>query len=115
MGEKKEQLRLTKLRLKVLKKSTGQNIINFFQETNLKKEEENQKKDYEYSTESFEILSDDEFQIEQILMEAGAYGLKNEVKTQAEYNMLEASIKGTWLSKLDAYVKAYNKVIGKYE
>ena len=115
MEEKKEQLKLTKSRWKLLIKHIGKNIINTFQKISLKNEEENQKNEYDYSTESFEILSDDEFQIEQILMEAGAYGLKNEVKTQAEYNMLEASIKGTWLSKLDAYVKAYNKVIGKYE
>ena len=107
MEEKKEQLKLTKSRWKVLKERIGKNIIDSFQKTFLKKEEENQKKDYEYSTESFEILSDDEFQIEQILMEAGAYGLKNEVKTTAE----KIFKKNDMFSRIDAYVTAYNEWI----
>ena len=41
MEEKSEQLRLTKSRLKALRRSTGQSIIDFFQETNPNGEEEN--------------------------------------------------------------------------
>ena len=107
MEEKSEQLRLTKLRLKTLRRSTGQNIINFFQRTNLNDEEENRINNYWYSTESFETLSDDEFQIEQILMEAGAYGLREEVKMWAEKELE----KDNTLSKLDAYVIAYHEWI----
>ena len=92
MEEKKEQLKLTKSRLKVLRRSTGQNIIDFFQKTNLKKEE-------------------DEEQIELILEEANAYGLRQEVKEWAEKELKEASFKGIWLSKLDAYVIAYHEWI----
>ena len=92
MEEKSEQLRLTKLRLKTLRRSTGQNIIDFFQKTNLKKEE-------------------DEEQIELILEEANAYGLRQEVKEWAEKELKEASLKGIWLSKLDAYVTAYHEWI----
>ena len=40
MEEKKEQLRLTKSRLKTLRRSTGQSIIDFFQGTNQEKREE---------------------------------------------------------------------------
>ena len=92
MEEKSEQLRLTKLRLKALRRSTGQNIINFFQKTDLKKEE-------------------DEEQIELILEEANAYGLRQEVKEWAEKELKKASSKGIWLSKLDAYVNAYHEWI----
>ena len=53
------------------------------------------------------MLSDDEFQIEQILMEAGAYGLRNEVKNMAEKIFKE----NDRFSKLDAYVSAYHKII----
>ena len=92
MEEKKEQLKLTKSRWKLLREHIGRNIINSFQKTNLKKEV-------------------DEEQIELILEEANAYGLRNEVKTLAETNMLTASSKGIWLSKLDAYVNAYHELI----
>ena len=107
MEEKSEQLRLTKLRLKALRRSTGQNIINFFQGTNLNDEEENRIDNYYYSTESFEMLSDDEFQIEQILMEAGAYGLRSEVDHYAK-RLLE---RNPLSSRVDAYVKAYHEII----
>ena len=107
MEEKSEQLKLTKSRLKVLRRSTGQRIIDFFQGTDQKNEEENRIDYYYYSTESFEILSDDDFQIEQILMEAGAYGLRNEVKEAAEKILRENDM----FSKLDAYVSAYHQVI----
>ena len=107
MEEKSEQLKLTKSRLKVLRRSTGQSIIDFFQGTNLNDEEENRIDNYLYSTESFEMLSDDEFQIEQILMEAGAYGLRSEVDHYAK-RILE---KNPLSSRVDAYVKAYHEII----
>ena len=107
MEEKSEQLRLTKSRLKALRRSTGQSIIDFFQGTNLNDEEENRTDNYLYSTESFEMLSDDDFQIEQILMEAGAYGLRSEVDHYAR-RLLE---KNPLSSKVDAYVKAYHEII----
>ena len=107
MEEKSEQLKLTKSRLKVLRRSTGQSIIDFFQGTDLNDEEGNRIDDYYYSTESFETLSDDEFQIEQILMEAGAYGLRSEVDHYAK-RLLE---KNPLSSRVDAYVKAYHEII----
>ena len=107
MEEKSEQIRLTNSRLKALRRSTGQSIIDFFQGTNLNDEEENRTDNYLYSTESFEMLSDDEFQIEQILMEAGAYGLRSEVDHYAR-RLLE---KNPLSSRVDAYVKAYHEII----
>ena len=92
MEEKKEQLRLTKSRWKLLKKHTGQNIINSFQKINQKNGE-------------------DEEQIELILEEANAYGLRQEVKEWAEKELKKASSKGIWLSKIDAYVNAYHEWI----
>ena len=50
-------------------------------------------------------------QIELILEEANAYGLRQEVKEWAEKELKEASFKGVWLSKLDAYVTAYHEWI----
>ena len=92
MEEKSEQLRLTKLRLKTLRRSTGQNIIDFFQKKNLKKEE-------------------DEEQIELILEEANAYNLRQEVKDTAEKILKENDM----FSRIDAYVKAYHEIIDDYE
>jgi len=92
MEEKREQLRLTKKRLKIQKFHTGRNIIDSFQKINQKNEE-------------------DEEQIELILEEASAYGLRQEVKEWAEKEMIKASFEGRWLSKLDAYVTAYNEWI----
>ena len=92
MAEKKEQLKLTKSRWKLLKERIGKNIINSFQKTDLKKEE-------------------DEEQIELILEEANAYGLRWEVKETAEKKLEKASREGHWLSKLEAYVQAYNEWI----
>ena len=88
MAEKKEQLRLTKIRSKLQKNYIGMNITDFFQKTNLKKEE-------------------DEEQIELILEEANAYGLRQEVKMWAEKELE----KNNMLSKLDAYVIAYHEWI----
>ena len=92
MEEKKEQLRLTKSRLKTLRRSTGQNIIDFFQGTNQEKKEESLK---------------DELTIQQILLEAGAYNLRSEVDNLAKNILME----NPTFSKLDAYVKAYNSII----
>ena len=92
MEEKKEQLRLTKIRSKLQKNYIGMNIIDSFQKTNQKNEE-------------------DEETIELILEEANAYGLRQEVKEWAEKELKEASFRGVWLSKLDAYVNAYNEWI----
>ena len=111
MEEKSEQLKLTKSRLKVLRRSTGQSIIDFFQGTDLKNEEENRTDNYLYSTESFKMLSDDDFQIEQILMEAGAYGLRSEVEHYAK-RILE---KNPLSSRVDAYVKAYHELIDDHD
>ena len=88
MEEKKEQLKLTKSRWKLLKERIGKNIINSFQKTDLKKEE-------------------DEEQIELILEEANAYGLRQEVEEWALKEMAE----NPNLSKLDAYVTAYHEWI----
>jgi len=63
--------------------------------------------DYWYSSESIEDLSDDDFQIEQILMEAGAYGLRSEVDHYAK-RLLE---RNPLSSRVDAYVKAYHEII----
>ena len=111
MEEKSEQLKLTKSRLKVLRRSTGQSIIDFFQGTDLKNEEENRTDNYLYSTESFKMLSDDDFQIEQILMEAGAYGLRSEVEHYAK-RILE---KNPLSSRVDAYVKAFHELIDDHD
>ena len=92
MEEKKEQLKLTKSRLKVLRRSTGQNIIDFFQGTNQEKKEESLR---------------DELTIQQILLEAGAYNLRSEVDNLAKNILME----NPTFSKLDAYVKAYNSII----
>ena len=92
MEEKKEQLKLTKSRLKVLRRSTGQNIIDFFQGTNQERGEENLK---------------DELTIQQILLEAGAYNLRSEVDNLAKNIITE----NPTFSRLDAYVKAYNSII----
>ena len=107
MEEKNEQLRLTNSRLKALRKSTGQSIIDFFQMNDQKSEEGNRIDDYWYSGETFEMMSDDEFQIEQILMEAGAYGLRSEVDHYAK-RLLE---RNPLSSRVDAYVKAYHELI----
>ena len=107
MEEKSEQLKLTKSRLKVLRRSTGQSIIDFFQGTDQKNEEGSRIDDYWYSGETFEMMSDDDFQIEQILMEAGAYGLRSEVDHYAK-RLLE---RNPLSSRVDAYVKAYHEII----
>ncbi len=54
---------------------------------------------------------EEEEEIELILEEAHAYGLRQEVKEWAEKELEEASLKGVWLTKRDAYVLAYNEWI----
>jgi len=87
MAEKKEQLKLTKSRWKLLREHIGKNIINSIQKINQK--------------------SEDEEQIELILEEANAYNLRQEVKMWAEKELE----KDDTLSKLDAYVIAYHEWI----
>ena len=94
MEEKKEQLRLTNLRWNVLRRNIGRSIIDYFQTTDQKKEVESEK-------------FSEEITIEQILTEASAYGLRDEVHEWALKEMSEDPS----LSKLDAYVIAYNEWI----
>ena len=53
----------------------------------------------------------EEEQIEEILEEANAYNLRQEVKDSAEKSLKESSLKGVWLSRIDAYVNAYHNWI----
>ena len=76
MAEKKEQLRLTKSRCKLLKKRIGKNIINSFQKIYQRNEAVKRKKD----------MSEQQ-QIEEILEEANAYGLRGEVDEWAKKKM----------------------------
>ena len=89
MAEKKEQLRLTKSRWKLLRERIGRNIINSFQKTDQKN-------------------SEDEEQIELILEEANAYNLRREVKNTAEQFLQNDDI---LVSRVDAYLMAYNEWI----
>ena len=50
-------------------------------------------------------------QIEEILEEANAYNLREEVKNTAEKSLEKSSFKGIWLSRIDAYVNAYHEWI----
>ena len=86
MAEKKEQLRLTKSRYKLLREHIGKNIIDSFQKTDQKNAE-------------------DEEQIELILEEANAYGLRGEVKDTAERWLQGDDI---LISRVDAYLMAYH-------
>ena len=90
--EKNEQLRLTRKRWKLQKMRTGKNIIESFQKIDQKNAE-------------------DEETIELILLEAHAYGLRTEVEEWAEKELEKASFEGRWLSRIDAYVNAYNEWI----
>ena len=87
MEEKKEQLKLTKSRWKLLREHIGKNIINSFQKTFLKNEEE---------------------EIELILEEANAYNLRKEVKDYAEGILQKDDI---LISRIDAYLMAYQELI----
>ena len=96
MEEKKEQLRLTKSRWKLLKERIGKNIINSFQKINLRNEAVERK-----------LQMSEEEQIEEILEEANAYNLRDEVKAAAEKILKENDM----FSKIDAYVSAYHQII----
>ena len=100
MAEKKEQLRLTKSRWKLLRERIGKNIINSFQKINLRNEAVERK-----------LQMSEEEQIEEILEEANAYNLRQEVKDAAEKIFKENDM----FSKIDAYVKAYHEIIDDYE
>ena len=52
-----------------------------------------------------------EEQIEEILEEANAYGLRNEVKTRAKKIIRENDM----FSEIDAYVRAYYEIIEQHE
>ena len=96
MEEKREQLRLTKIRSKLQKNYIGMNITDFFQKISLRNEAVERK-----------LHMSEEEQIEEILEEANAYNLRNEVKEAAEKILKENDM----FSKLDAYVSAYHQVI----
>ena len=97
MAEKKEQLRLTKSRWKLLRERIGKNIINSFQKINLRNEAVKRKNE----------MSEQQ-QIEEILQEAHAYGLKYEVMETATKILKD---EGDDISELSAYVIAYHEWI----
>ena len=100
MAEKKEQLRLTKSRWKLLRERIGKNIINSFQKINLRNEAVERK-----------MQMSEEEQIEEILEEANAYNLRPEVEAAAEKIFKENDA----FSRIDAYVKAYHEIIEDYD
>jgi len=57
----------------------------------------------------------EEEQIEEILEEANAYGLRNEVKSAAEKLFKEKNTQFHVFSKIDAYVRAYYEILNDYE
>ena len=90
MDEKKELLRLTNKRWSLLRRRIGRNIIDYIQKISPKKKG------------AIELT--DEQQIDEILEDAGAFGLRYEVELYAE-ELLEGN---PALSRLDAYVMAYH-------
>ena len=93
MEENNESLKIIKKRWKWLRKNIGKNIIDFFQTKDQKREEENEQMDDE--------------QIELLLEEANAYGLRGEVEQWAMQELKEDPD----ISRLEAYVLAYNEWI----
>ena len=93
MEEKNESLKIVKKRWNWLRKNIGQSIIDFFQMKDQKEEEEN--------------LLNDEEDIELLLEEANAYGLRIEVAQWAIQLLKEDPD----LSRLEAYVLSYNEWI----
>ena len=93
MEEKNESLKIVKKRWNWLRKNIGQSIIDFFQMKDQREEEEN--------------LLNDEEDIELLLEEANAYGLRIEVEQWAIQLLKEDPD----LSRLEAYVQAYNEWI----
>ena len=100
MEEKKEQLRLTKSRWKLLREHIGKNIINTIQKIGLRNEAVERK-----------LQMSEEEQIEEILEEANAYNLRNEVKEEAEKIFNENDM----FSRVDAYVSAYHQIIEDHD
>ena len=93
MEEKNELQNLIEKKWNWLKKVIGKNIIDFFQMRDLKEEEES--------------LIEDEEEIEIILEEANRWGLRIEVEELAQQEMN----RNPHLSRLEAYVMAYNEWI----
>ena len=93
MEEKNELRNLIEKKWNWLKTHIGRNIIDFFQMRDLKEEEEN--------------LLNDEEDIELLLEEANAYGLRIEVEQWAIQLLKEDPD----LPRLEAYVQAYNEWI----
>ena len=93
MEENSESLKIVKKRWNWLRKNIGQSIIEFFQTKGQREEEENQ-------------LNDEE-DIELLLEEANAFGLRIEVEQWAIQLLKEDHD----LSRLEAYVLAYNEWI----
>ena len=97
MAEKKEQLKLTKSRWKLLRERIGKNIINSFQKIYQRNEAVKRKNE----------MSEQQ-QIEEILQEANAYNLKWEVMETATKILKD---EGDDISELSAYVIAYHEWI----
>ena len=57
----------------------------------------------------------EEEQIEEILEEANAHNLRNEVKVAAEKLYGEKNTQFHMFSRIDAYVRAYHEIIDDYE
>ena len=93
MEEKSESLKIVRKRWNWLRKNIGQSIIDFFQMKDQREEEESQ-------------LNDEE-DIELLLEEANAFGLRIEVEQWAIQLLKEDHD----LSRLEAYVLAYNEWI----
>ena len=93
MEEKKELRSLIEKKWNWLRKHIGKSIIDFFQTRDQREEEEE------------EMLDDEE--IELLLQEANAYGLRLEVEQWAMQELKEDPD----LSRLEAYVIAYNEWI----
>ena len=93
MEEKNELLKLIKKRYQLLRRHIGRSIIDFFQMRDQKEEEERN--------------LENEEQIELLLEEANAYGLRLEVEQWAIQLLKEDSD----LPRIDAYVRAYNEWI----
>ena len=93
MEENSESLKIVKKRWNWLRKNIGQSIIDFFQMRDQKEEVESR--------------LEDEEEIELILEEANAYGLRIEVEQWAMQELKEDPD----LSRLEAYVIAYNEWI----
>tara|TARA_R110000823_G_scaffold94987_8_gene207517 strand:- start:221 stop:535 length:315 start_codon:yes stop_codon:yes gene_type:complete len=104
MEEKKEQLKLTKSRWKLLRQRIGKNIIDSIQKINPRSE------DVEKKFKTLFSMSEGE-QIEEILKEANAYNLRQEVKTRAK----EILQKNNVFFEIDAYVRAYYEIIEEHE